>query len=125
MFINPSLLLGKDFFYSVDLNFVFCIRYMVIKGTTKVIIIKLISKLLNRKFYISWKKEDIRKNNYYVNNTYNLLNSYHKMQYYYLPVFDNRSGHNRITDKGVIDVFNIHKILPSINDNINIELILN
>lgn len=70
------------------------------------------------------KKEDVRKNNYYVNNTYNLLNSYHKMQYYYLPVFDNRSGHNRITDKGVIDVFNIHKILPSINEIINLDLIL-
>ena len=46
------------------------------------------------------------------------------MQYYYLPVFDNRSGHNRITDKGVIDVFNIHKILPSINEIINLDLIL-
>ena len=70
------------------------------------------------------KKEDVRKNNYYVNNTYTLLNSYQKMQYYYLPVFDNRSGHNRITDKGVIDVFNIHKILPSINEVINLDVIL-
>lgn len=70
------------------------------------------------------KKEDVRKNKYYINNTYNLLNSYHKMQYYYLPVFDNRAGHNRITDKGVIDVFNVHKILPSINEIINLDLIL-
>ena len=69
------------------------------------------------------KKEDVKHNNFYVNNTYNLLNSYNKMQYYYLPVIDNREGHNRITDKGMIDIFNVHKILPSINDNINIELI--
>ena len=31
--------------YSLDLNFVFCIRYIVDIGITKVIIIKLISKL--------------------------------------------------------------------------------
>lgn len=71
------------------------------------------------------KKEDIRKNNYYVNNTYSLLNSYHKMQFYYLPVFDNRLGHNRITDRGVIDVFNIHKLLPKISEFIDLDLILN
>ena len=55
------------------------------------------------------KKEDVRKNNCFINNTYSLLNSYHKMQFYYLPVFDNRKGHNRITDNGMIDIFNIHK----------------
>jgi len=71
------------------------------------------------------KKEDVIKNNYYVNNTYTLLNSYHKMQFYYLPVFDNRAGHNRLTDKGMIDIFNVHKILPSINEIINLEVILN
>ena len=70
------------------------------------------------------KKEDVKHNNYYINNTYNMLNSYTKMQHYYLPVIDNRVGHNRITDKGMIDIFNIHKILPSINDNINLDLIL-
>lgn len=70
------------------------------------------------------KKEDVKTNFFYVNNTYNLLNSYHKMQYYYLPVIDNRVGHNRITDKGMIDIFNIHKLLPSINLIINLDLIL-
>ena len=70
------------------------------------------------------KKEDVIKNNCFLNNTYSLLNSYHKMQFYYLPVFDNRKGHNRITDNGMIDIFNIHKILPSINEVINLEFII-
>tara|TARA_Y200000002_G_scaffold382911_1_gene402013 strand:- start:409 stop:1077 length:669 start_codon:yes stop_codon:yes gene_type:complete len=71
------------------------------------------------------KKEDIRKNHYFVNNTYSLLNNFQKQQYYYLPVIDNRLSHNRITDKGMIDIFNIHKILPSISNIIDINLIIN
>lgn len=70
------------------------------------------------------KREDVKKDTFYVNNTYNSLNTYYKQQYYYLPVIDNRIGHNRITDNGVIDIFNINKLLPSINENINIDIIL-
>ena len=70
------------------------------------------------------KKEDIKSELYYVNNTYNILNSFQKQQYYYLPVIDNRLGHNRVTDVGVIDIFNINKLLYSINEFINIEVIL-
>ena len=70
------------------------------------------------------KREDVKKDTYYVNNTYNILNTYHKQQFYYLPVIDNRFGHNRVTDNGVIDIFNINKLLPSINENINIDIML-
>lgn len=42
------------------------------------------------------------------------------MQYYYLPVIDNRGGHNRITDVGMIDFYNAEKLFP----NIKIFLIL-
>ena len=70
------------------------------------------------------KREDVSKQFYYVNNTYNLLNCYEKMQYYYLPVFDNRQGHNRIVDIGVIDIFNINKLLGSIHEIIEIEVLL-
>ena len=70
------------------------------------------------------KREDVTKQNCFINNTYTLLNSYEKMQYYYLPVFDNRMGHNRIVDVGVIDVFNVYKILGSIQEIINIDILL-
>ena len=71
------------------------------------------------------KREDVRKDNYYVNNTYNTLNSFHKQQYYYLPVIDNRISHNRITDNGMIDIFNVNKLLKSINENINQDIKIN
>ena len=71
------------------------------------------------------KREDVTNQNSFINNTYSLLNSYEKMQYYYLPVFDNRKGHDRIIDVGVIDIFNIHKILGSIQEIINIDILLN
>jgi|TARA_B110000483_G_scaffold138665_1_gene165726 hypothetical protein len=70
------------------------------------------------------KKEDVNKDFYYVNNTYNILNNFFKQQYYYIPVIDNRLGHNRITDVGMIDIFNADKLLYSINKIINTEVIL-
>jgi hypothetical protein len=89
---------------------------------------------INQEFYYFYKdnniqehlakREDVKKDTYYVNNTYNILNSYHKQQFYYLPVIDNRFGHNRVTDNGVIDIFNVNKLLPSINENINVDIIL-
>ena len=89
---------------------------------------------INKEFYYFYaenkvqeelnKKEDVKNELYYVNNTYNILNSFQKQQYYYLPVIDNRLGHNRITDVGVIDIFNINKLLYSINKFIDIEVIL-
>ena len=89
---------------------------------------------INQEFYYFYKdnniqehlakREDVKKDTYYVNNTYNILNTYYKQQFYYLPVIDNRFGHNRVTDNGVIDIFNINKLLPSINENIDIDIIL-
>lgn len=70
------------------------------------------------------KKEDVNKGFYYVNNTYNILNSFHKQQYYYIPVIDNRLGHNRVTDVGMIDIFNVNKLLYSINKMIELDVIL-
>ena len=71
------------------------------------------------------KREDVTNQNSFINNTYSLLNSYEKMQHFYVPVFNNRLGMNRITDIGLIDVFNIQKIIFSIQEIINIELMLN
>ena len=46
------------------------------------------------------------------------------MQYYYLPVIDNRGSHNRINDVGMIDIYNIDKLFPNIFELFNIDLIL-
>lgn len=69
------------------------------------LIINNIKSHLNKRF-------DVKEENFYVNNTFNTLNSFHKQQYYYLPVIDNRGTHDRITDLGMIDIFNINKLIP-------------
>ena len=60
------------------------------------------------------KREDSKTDYFYVNNTFNTLNSFHKQQYYYLPVVDNRGNHDRICDIGMVDFYNIHKLIPCI-----------
>ena len=70
------------------------------------------------------KKQDVQEEKFYVNNTYISLNSFAKMQYYYLPVIDNRGTHNRMNDVGMIDIYNADKLFPSIFTYFSIELIL-
>lgn len=45
------------------------------------------------------------------------------MQYYYLPVIDNRGGHNRSTDVGMIDFYNAEKLFPNIKNLFNINVL--
>ncbi len=70
------------------------------------------------------KRYDVTEDKYFVNNTYNTLNSYHKMQFYYLPVIDNRGSHNRSNDVGMTDIYHIDKLIPTINNYIDINLLL-
>jgi len=79
----------------------------------------------NNNIYLHLKKRhDITEELYFVNNTYTALNSYNKMQYYYLPVIDNRGSHNRTNDVGMIDIYNVEKLIPSLYKIIDINLIL-
>ncbi len=81
--------------------------------------------LTNNNIYIHIKKRhDVTEDKYFVNNTYTSLNSYNKMQYYYLPVIDNRGSHNRSNDVGMIDIYNVIKLIPSINNFIDVNLLL-
>jgi hypothetical protein len=70
------------------------------------------------------KREDSITEHFYVNNTFNQLNSFVKQQHYYLPVIDNRSSHDRIIDKGMIDIFNVHRLIPYINELIDVNILL-
>ena len=60
------------------------------------------------------KRHDVQEETFFVNNTYTSLDNYKKMQFYYLPVIDNRGSHNRINDVGMIDIYNIDKLFPNL-----------
>ena len=70
------------------------------------------------------KKNDVTEEIFFVNNTYTSLDNYKKMQYYYLPVIDNRGSHNRTNDVGMIDIYNIDKLFPNLFSLFDINLIL-
>jgi hypothetical protein len=69
------------------------------------------------------KRHDVCEDTFYVNNTYTSLDNYKKMQYYYLPVIDNKGSHNRLNDVGMIDIYNADKLFPNIFKDFNIDLI--
>ena len=66
------------------------------------------------------KRHDVVEDTFFVNNTYVSLDNYKKMQYYYLPVIDNRGSHNRINDVNMIDIYNAHILIPNIFKYIDI-----
>ena len=70
------------------------------------------------------KRHDVVEDLFYVNNTYVSLDNYNKIQYYYLPVIDNRGGRNRINDVGMIDIYNADKLFPKIFEKFNLDVIL-
>ena len=70
------------------------------------------------------RRHDVTEDTFFVNNTYTSLDNYKKMQYYYLPVIDNRGGHNRSTDVGMIDFYNAEKLFPNIKNIFNIDVLL-
>ena len=60
------------------------------------------------------KRQDVPQQHYFVNNTYGALQNFNQLQHYYVPVIDNRGTYNRVTDVGVIDFFNIDRLLPQV-----------
>ena len=81
--------------------------------------------MTNNQIYVHLKKRhDVIEEKYYVNNTYTSLDNYKKIQYYYLPVIDNKGNHNRSTDIGMIDLYNVNKLFPNLFKIFDIELIL-
>ncbi len=60
------------------------------------------------------KRQDVPQQHYFVNNTYGALQHFHQLQHYYVPVIDNRGTYNRQTDVGVIDFFNVDRLLPQV-----------
>lgn len=70
------------------------------------------------------KRHDVTEETFFVNNTYTSLDNYKKMQYYYLPVIDNKGSHNRTTDVGMIDIYNIDKLFPNLFKLFDINLII-
>lgn len=70
------------------------------------------------------KRHDVTEDIFFVNNTYTSLDNYKKIQYYYLPVIDNKGSHNRTNDVGMIDIYNADKLLSNIFVYFDINVIL-
>lgn len=80
--------------------------------------------MVKNNIYIHIKKRhDVVEDTYFVNNTYTSVDTYQKIQYYYLPVIDNRGSRNRSNDIGMIDIYNAHKLLPDIHTYFDINLL--
>ena len=69
------------------------------------------------------KRQDVPQNRYYVNNTYGALKHFQQLQHYYVPVIDNRGTYNRVTDVGVIDIYNVDKLFPQIKTYFDVKLL--
>jgi hypothetical protein len=81
--------------------------------------------MTNNNIYVHLKKRhDVVEDTFFVNNTYTSLDNFKKMQFYYLPVIDNRGGHNRSNDVGMIDIYNVDKLIPHISQHIQIDVLL-
>ena len=70
------------------------------------------------------KRHDVLEEKFYVNNTYTSLDNYKKMQYYYLPVIDNKGSHNRLNEIGMIDIYNADKLITNIYSYLDINLMI-
>ena len=68
-------------------------------------------------------KQDFKNNKYYINNKNNLINSFSKMLHYSVPVINVRSNKNVNIDDGMIDIFNINRLIPNINEYFDISVI--
>ena len=80
--------------------------------------------MVNNNIYTHIKKrQDVQEELFYVNNTYTSVDSYKKIQYYYLPVIDNRGSKNRVNEIGMIDIYNVHKLIPEIYDYFDVNLL--
>ena len=81
--------------------------------------------MVKNNIYIHIKKRhDVTEDTYFVNNTYTSVDTYQKIQYYFLPVIDNRGSRNRSNDIGMIDIYNAHKLLPDIHTYFDINLLI-
>ncbi len=68
------------------------------------------------------KRQDVQTDTYFVNNTYGVLQNFQKLQFYYLPVINNRGTYNRSTDKGLIEIYNVEKLIPSVKEYFDTNL---
>ncbi len=70
------------------------------------------------------KRQDVALQRYYVNNTYGSLTNFQQIQHYYVPVIDNRGTYNRITDVGVVDIYNVDKLFAQVRSYFDLNLML-
>jgi hypothetical protein len=103
--------------------------YVFLKGVVKGDIINYTNSQINnylKEEHIFTKvrnREDMKHDKYYVNNNYSILNSFNKIQYYRVPVFNVGGNKDTITNKGLIEVYNPERIMTFINSSIDVNLL--
>lgn len=103
--------------------------YVFLKGVIKEDIINYTNSQINnylRDEHIFTKisnREDMKEDRYYVNNNYSILNSFNKIQYYRVPVFNVGGNKDTVTNKGLIEVYNPERIMTFINSSIDVNLL--
>lgn len=68
------------------------------------------------------KRQDVPLQRYYINNTYGTLTNFQQIQHYFVPVIDNRGTYNRMTDVGVVDIYNADRLFPQIRNYFDLNL---
>lgn len=68
-------------------------------------------------------RQDIKNNKYYINNEYRLINSFSKMLHYSVPVINIRGNKDINVDDGMIDIFNVNRLIPNFNKYFDINVI--
>lgn len=74
-------------------------------------------------YYKILNKQDYNEEKYYVNNTWSLINNYNKLYYYPKPVVNVRNNKDYNVDSGLIDIYNIDKLLTITDKIFNKSLI--
>ena len=75
-------------------------------------------------FLLMNKRIDYNNDVFYINNTYSQLDNFHKIQYYRIPVINNRSFQDNLINTGIIDIYNFDKLFPEVFEIFNLELLL-
>ena len=75
-------------------------------------------------FLLLNKRIDYNNDIFYINNTYSQLDNFHKIQYYRIPVINNRTFQDAKINNGIIDIYNFDKLFPEVYEVFQLETLL-
>jgi hypothetical protein len=75
-------------------------------------------------FFLLNKRIDYNNDIFYINNTYSQLDNFYKIQYYRIPVINNRTFQDAKINSGIIDIYNFDKLFPEVYEIFRLETLL-